>query len=83
MQQRGRDSQSLSTDEGREARVREVTADVMARLAGVCVALPLDEVATLVRQIAEITVKYEALSELRAARVDTPPAPHPADGSDL
>ena len=69
MLQRGRDVQPLSTDEGREARVREVTADVASRLAGVCGGFTADEFAALVRRVAEVTVKYEALAELRAARM--------------
>jgi hypothetical protein len=69
VRQRGRDVRLLSTDDGREARVREVTADVASRLAGVCSGLAADEFAVLVRQIAEVTVKYEALAELRAARM--------------
>ena len=69
MRQRGRDVRLLSTDDGREARVQEVTADVASRLAGVCSGLAADEFAVLVRQIAEVTVKYEALAELRAARM--------------
>jgi hypothetical protein len=77
MPHRGKHSPSLSTDEGRDARVREVVADVTSRLAGVCSALPPDEFAKLVRRIAEVTVKYEALVELRAARVD-PQTPPPA-----
>jgi hypothetical protein len=75
MPSRGRDSRSLSTDEGRDARAREVAADVAARLAGVCAELPADEFAALVRRIAEITVKYEALAELHAARVELRPQP--------
>ena len=67
----------LATDEGRDARVREVTADVAGRLARVCGGLPPDEFAALVRRIAELTVKYEALAELRSARVSTPPEPGP------
>jgi hypothetical protein len=80
---RGKDATPLATDEGREARVREVTADVAFRLVGVCGGLPAAEFAALVRRIAEVTVKYEALAELRAARVPTPPDPHAArDGDD-
>jgi hypothetical protein len=74
MPHRGKDSPLLATDEGRRARVREVTADVASRLGGVCARLPADEFAALVRRIAEVTVKYEALAELRAARVDAPAA---------
>ena len=77
MPHRRKDSPPLVTDEGREARVREVTADVAFRLAGVCAGLPPGEFAALVRRIAEVTVKYEALAELRAARVPTPPEPLP------
>jgi hypothetical protein len=40
-----------------------------------CRRLPPDEFVALVRRIAEVTVKYEALGELRAARVPTPPDP--------
>lgn len=74
MPHRGKDSPPLATDEGRQARVREVTVDVASRLAGVCAGLPAHEFAALVRRIAEVTVKYEALAELRAARVDAPAA---------
>ena len=72
---RGKDATPLTTDEGREARVREVTADVAFRLLGVCAGLARDEFEALVRRIAEVTVKYEALAERRAARVPTPPEP--------
>ena len=75
MPSRGKDSRPLSTDDGRDARVRQVVADVTSRLAGVCAAFPPDEFAALVRRIAEITVKYEALAELRAARVESRPPP--------
>lgn len=77
MPHREQDSPSLSTDEGRDARARQVVADVTSRLAGVCAALPPDEFSALVRRIAEITVKYEALAELRAARVEFRPQPPP------
>ena len=77
MPHRRKDSPPLVTDEGREARVREVTADVASRLSGVCAGLPPDEFAALIRTIAEVTVKYEALAELRAARVPTPPESPP------
>ena len=73
MPHRAKIHQPLSTDEGREARVREVTADVAFRLAGVCAGLSIEELAALARRIADVTVKYEALAELRAARIDTPP----------
>jgi len=72
---RGKDAAPLTTDEGREARVREVVADVAFRLLNVCGGLPPDEFVALVRRIAEVRVKYEALGELRAARVPTPPDP--------
>jgi hypothetical protein len=75
MPYRPKDSRSLSTDEGRDARARQVAADVTSRLAGVCAAFPPDEFAALVRRIAEITVKYEAVAELRAARVEFRPQP--------
>ena len=58
----------LTTNEGREARLREVVADVAFRLAGVCSGIPPEEFAGLARRIADITVKYEALAELRGAR---------------
>jgi hypothetical protein len=80
MPNRGRDTRPLSTDEGREARVREVTADVSFRLAGVCGGLTKEDFEALVRRIADVTVKYEALAELRAARVPTPPEPLPIPG---
>jgi hypothetical protein len=69
---RGKETPSLATDEGRAARVREVVDDVTVRLAGVCAAMAPAEVAALVLQIAEVTVKYEALAELRAARTGPP-----------
>ena len=75
MPHRAKNAAPLATDEGRAARVREVTADVASRLAGVCAGLPADEFAALVRRIAEVTVKYEALAELRAARVVDEPQP--------
>lgn len=75
MPHRGKDSPSLATDEGRDTRVREVVADVTSRLTSVCAGMPADEFAALVRRIAEVTVKYEALGELRAVRVPTPPTP--------
>lgn len=66
----------LSTDAGRLARIGEVVADVTDRLRGVCATLPEHEFARLARQIAEVTVKYEALVEARAARLETPPHAH-------
>ena len=72
MPHRGKDSPPLDTDKGRRARVREVTADVASRLAGICAGLSAREFAELVRRIAEVTVKYEALAELRAARTVQP-----------
>ena len=63
----------LSTDAGRLARVQEVIADLTARLRAVCDNLPSEEFQALVRQIAEVTVKYEAAAELQAARIGTPP----------
>lgn len=63
----------LSTDAGRLARIQEVCADVSHRLSVVCDNLSPEEFHALVRQIAELTVKYEAAAELRAARTDTPP----------
>lgn len=65
----------LSTDAGRLARLKEVLADVSVRLRGVCASLSDDEFAALMRQIAEVTVKYEALAEARSVRIDTPPNP--------
>jgi hypothetical protein len=77
---RGRDSAPLSTDAGRDARVREVMADIAFRLAAVCAEFSPEEFAGLVRRMAEVTVKYEALAELHAARVSTPTeARAPAD----
>ena len=55
--------------------MREVVEDVTLRLAGVCAELPPAEFAALARRIAEVTVKYEARAELRAARVAAPPHP--------
>ena len=75
MPQRRKDSPSLATDIGRDARVREVAEDVASRLAQVCATLPQEEFVALVKQIANVTVKYEALAELHAARVATPPEP--------
>lgn len=75
MPQRRKDSPSLATDIGRDARVREVAEDVASRLAQVCATLPREEFVALVKQIATVTVKYEALAELHAARVATPPEP--------
>ena len=75
---RGKEAPSLATDEGRAARVREVVEDVTLRLAGVCAAMPPAEFAALMVRIAEVTVKYEARVELRAARIGTPPAPRAA-----
>ena len=72
---RAKDAAPLTTGEGREARVREVVADVAFRLLNVCGGLPPDEFVALVRRIAEVRVNYEALGELRAARVPTPPDP--------
>ena len=72
---RGIEGPSLATDEGRAARVREVVEDVALRLAGLCAAMPPAEFAALAGRIAEVTVKYEALAELRAARVGTTSAP--------
>ena len=63
----------LSTDAGRLARIQEVCADVSDRLSVVCDNLSPEEFRALVRQIAELTVKYEAAAELRAARTATPP----------
>ena len=63
----------LSTDAVRLARVQEVCADVSERLSMVCDNLSPEEFRALVRQIAEVTVKYEAGAELRAARTETPP----------
>ena len=67
----------LSTDAGRLARTSEVIADVSARLRGVCAHLPEAEFLALVRRIADISVKYEALAELRAARIARRPEPRP------
>jgi hypothetical protein len=63
----------LSTDAGRLARVQEVCADLSERLNAVCDNLSPEEFGALVKQIAELTVKYEAAAELRAARTETPP----------
>ena len=66
----------LSTDSGRATRVSEVMRDAAGRLREVCANLSEAQFQELVRPIAEITVKYEALAELQAARVPTPPDPH-------
>src|SRR5688572_21609586 len=58
----------LSTDAGRLARIADVTADVSVRLRIVCAHLPHTEFEALVRRIAEVAVKYEALAEMRASR---------------
>jgi hypothetical protein len=42
----------------------------------VCANLSDDQFDALLRRIAEVTVKYEALAELRAARLATPPGEH-------
>jgi hypothetical protein len=63
----------LSTDAGRLARIQEVCADLSDRLRVVCDNLSPEEFHALVRQIAELTVKYEASAELQAARTGTPP----------
>jgi hypothetical protein len=47
--------------------------DVSRRLRSVCANFSDDKFDALARRIASITVKYETLIELRAARVDTPP----------
>ena len=65
----------LSTDAGRAARVGEVMREAATRLHGVCGDLSESEFAALLRHIAEVTVKYEALAELRAARIPTPAEP--------
>ena len=65
----------LSTDAGRAARVGEVMREAATRLHGVCGDLSESELAALLRHIAEVTVKYEALAELRATRTPTPPEP--------
>jgi hypothetical protein len=72
----------LSTDAGRLARFDEVMADVARRLRGVCPGLSDAEFDALVRGIARVTVKYEVLAEVRAAKVDTPPGPQPAHPPD-
>jgi hypothetical protein len=51
---RAKDAAPLTTGEGREARVREVVADVAFRLLNVCGGLPPDEFVALVRRIAEV-----------------------------
>jgi hypothetical protein len=63
----------LSTDDGRAARVGEVMRDSAGRLRGVCANLSGEQFDALLRHIAEVTVKYEALAELHAARVSPPP----------
>ena len=63
----------LSTEGGRLARFREINADLTARLECVCTGLSLDEFSGLVRQIAEVTVKYEAADEFRDAQTSAPP----------
>ena len=69
----------LSTDAGRLARIQEVCVEVADRLRTICDNLSPEEFQALVRQIAELTVKYEAAAELRAARTGTPPAIHAID----
>jgi hypothetical protein len=75
---RARITTPLGTDAGRLARFDEVMADVARRLRGVCPGLSDAEFDALVRGIASVTVQYEALAEVRAAKVDTPPNPQPA-----
>jgi hypothetical protein len=67
----------LNTDAGRAARVGEIMRDAATRLRGVCANLSDDQFDALLRHIADVTVKYEALAELRAARLATPPGEHP------
>jgi len=66
----------LNTDAGRAARVGEIMRDAAIRLRRVCANLSDDQFDALLRRIAEVTVKYEALAELRAARLATPPGEH-------
>jgi hypothetical protein len=66
----------LNTDAGRAARVGEIMREAAARLRGVCANLSDDQFDALLRHIAEVTVKYEALAELRAARLAAPPGEH-------
>ncbi len=66
----------LNTDAGRAARVGEIMRDAATRLRRVCASLSDDQFDALLRRIAEVTVKYEALAELRAARLATPPGEH-------
>ena len=66
----------LNTDAGRAARVGEIMRDAATRLRGVCANLSDDQFDALLRHIADVTVKYEALAELRAARLATPPGEH-------
>ena len=75
-------SMPLNTDSGRAARVSEVIQDASRRLRRVCANLSDGDFNALIRHIAEITVKYEALAELQAARVPTPPTPHAPVRSD-
>ena len=51
----------LNTDAGRAARVGEIMRDAATRLRGVCANLSDDQFDALLRRIAEVTVKYEAL----------------------
>jgi hypothetical protein len=53
----------------REARIREVTADVEVWLRTVCASLPAEEFAALTRRIAEVAVKYEEMTGLRDPRL--------------
>jgi hypothetical protein len=69
-----------SPEASRDARVREVDADVRARLRAVCANLPDEEFAALTRQIAEVAVKYEELTGLGAPRL-VEPLPRLADGA--
>jgi hypothetical protein len=66
----------LNTDAGRAARIGEFMPDAAMRLRGVCANLSDDQFDALLRHIAEVTVKYEALAEMRAARLATPPGEH-------
>ena len=66
----------LNTDAGRAARIGEIMRDAATRLRSVCANLSDDQFDALLQRVAEVTVKYEAMAELRAARLATPPGEH-------
>jgi hypothetical protein len=68
-----------SHETARDVRLREIMADVGDRLRRVCAELPATEFAALVRQIAELKVKYDDTSFESRARTPTAQALHPPD----